>query len=122
MKKFLTNLASGALIAATVLSPLASADAQARPGERTVIHQSVQQGPRHVTVTKTVVRTDHRNWRKGERFDRRYASNYRVIERPRDYRLSNAPRGYHWVRSGDDAVLVAISSGIIGAVIGNAIR
>jgi len=44
-----------------------------------------------------------------------------VINNPSDYRLAHAPRDYQWVRSGNDAVLIAISSGIIGAVIGNAI-
>ena len=68
-----------------------------------------------------MVRQNHRNWSKGQRFDRRYATNYRVIDNPRAYRLSNAPRGYQWVRSGNDAVLIAVTSGIIGAVIGNAI-
>ncbi|CAN5328076.1 RcnB family protein [soil metagenome] len=125
MKISLKGLATSAMIAATVLSPLAAVEAQAQPGQRTVIHQSVQQeqGPRgHVTVQKTVVRTDHRSWRKGERFDHRQARNYREIGNYRTYRLSTPPRGYHWVRSGNDAVLVAITSGIIGAVIGNAIR
>ena len=63
-----------------------------------------------------------RHWAKGQRFDRRYATNYRVIDNPRAYRLSNAPRGHQWVRSGNDAVLIAVASGLIGAVIGNAIR
>jgi len=31
-----------------------------------------------------------------------------------------APRGYRWVQSGNDAVLVALASGLIGAIIGNA--
>jgi len=34
--------------------------------------------------------------------------------------LHAAPRGYRWVRSGNDAVLVAITSGIIGALVANA--
>ena len=75
-------------------------------------------------VTRKVVRDNHvkqRNWRKGERFDRSYARNYRVIENPRAYRLHDAPRGYRWVQSDNNAVLVAIASGLIGAVIGNAL-
>lgn len=60
-----------------------------------------------------------RSWRKGERFDSRYAANYRVIGNPRAYRLYDAPRGYRWVQSNHDAVLVAITSGLIGAVLGN---
>jgi Ni/Co efflux regulator RcnB len=64
---------------------------------------------------------DHR-WSKGQRFDRRYARDYKVIGSPRMYRLHDAPRGYRWVQSGHDAVLVGITSGIIAAVMANAIR
>ena len=63
-------------------------------------------------------------WNTGQRFDRRYAPNYRVI----DYRqhagrgLYAPPRGYQWARSGNDAVLIAVTSGLIGAVLGGALR
>jgi Ni/Co efflux regulator RcnB len=81
-------------------------------------------GRRQVTKVKQVRQVSRqqqqRNWRKGERFDSRYAANYRVISNPRAYRLHDAPRGYRWVRSNNDAVLVAIASGLIGAVLGNA--
>lgn len=70
---------------------------------------------------KTRYSAHQKRWAKGQRFDRRYASNYRVINNPRAYRLSNAPRGQQWVRSGNDAVLIGITTGIIGAVIGNVI-
>ena len=59
-------------------------------------------------------------FRVGQRFDHRYASNYRVIQNPRAYRLRDAPRGYRWVQSGNDAVLVAVASGLIGALLANA--
>jgi Ni/Co efflux regulator RcnB len=59
-----------------------------------------------------------RGWNQGERFDSRYASNYRIIGN--SYRNRQAPRGYRWVQSGNDAVLVALASGIIGAIVGNA--
>jgi Ni/Co efflux regulator RcnB len=71
--------------------------------------------------TVAVKQQDHR-WSKGQRFDHRYARAYRVISSPRTYRLYTAPRGYHWVQSGHDAVLVGITSGIIAAVMANAIR
>ena len=61
-------------------------------------------------------------WKKGDRFDRHRATNYRVINSPRTYRLYNPPRGYHWVRSGNDAVLVGITSGIVAAIMANALR
>ena len=63
-----------------------------------------------------------RNWRRGERFDNRYADNYRVIANPSFYRLHDAPRGYRWMQSGNDAVLVGLTSGIIAAVVANMIR
>jgi len=62
----------------------------------------------------------YRKWAKGQRFDRRYVHNYRTINAPRQYGLYNAPRGYQWVQSDNDAVLIALASGLIGAVIGNA--
>jgi Ni/Co efflux regulator RcnB len=67
-------------------------------------------------------RFQHRNWQRGQRFDSRYAYNYRVISNPGYYRLHDAPRGYRWVQSGDDAVLIGLTSGIIAAVVANMIR
>lgn len=64
-----------------------------------------------------------RQFRRGERFYANRAPNYYVI---RDYRrwdrLRPPPRGYHWVRSGDDALLVGIASGIVASVIIGAMR
>lgn len=115
-----------ALTATTlVASPIVTAQAQAAPDRHEVTRTTVQHKPNGRTVVKkqTVVRKDTgRRWAKGQRFDRRYATNYRVVNNYRDYRLSAPPRGYQWVRSGNDAVLIAITSGIIGAVVGSAIR
>ncbi len=144
MKKFLMALA----VTTMAVSPIVTAQAEAAPRntvERSN-HKTVQKttqksnkkvaankrvvtrtvtvqkaAPARYTRTSVAVKTNNRNWAKGQRFDRRYATNYRVIDNPRAYRLSNAPRGYQWVRSGNDAILIAVTSGIIGAVIGNAI-
>jgi Ni/Co efflux regulator RcnB len=67
-------------------------------------------------------RFQHRNWSRGQRFDSRYAYNYRVISNPHYYRLHDAPRGYRWVQSGNDAVLVGLTTGIIAAVVAGMIR
>jgi Ni/Co efflux regulator RcnB len=143
MKKFLMALA----VTTMAVSPMVAAQAQA--AQHRTVEKSVKNtnGKREVkktetkrnsqrVVTKTTTRQvdqrdryndkrysadSHRNWSKGQRFDRRYATNYRMINNPRAYRLSNAPRGYQWVRSGNDAVLIAVTSGRISAVIGNAI-
>ena len=122
MKKLILAAVAASVIAApAVAAPFGNND------RGRVVH--VQKDKRVVTrdngrrvVTKQVVRTrqdQQRNWRKGERFESRYARNYRVVSNPRAYRLQDAPRGYRWVQSNNDAVLVAITSGLIGAVIGN---
>ncbi|WP_375194933.1 RcnB family protein [Sphingobium sp.] len=117
-KKFLMALTVTTMAA----SPMVASQAEAAPQRE--VHQVVKQGSHGRTVTKTtVIRKDnHRRWAKGQRFDRRHATNYRVINNYRGYRLKAPPRGYHWVRSGNDAVLVAITSGIIASVITGAIR
>lgn len=64
----------------------------------------------------------NRHWVRGERFDNRYAANYRVIYNPGRYRLHNAPRGYRWVQSGNDAVLIGLTTGLVAAVLANSIH
>jgi Ni/Co efflux regulator RcnB len=111
------KLAVAALAAVTLGAPaLASADTVVRYDHG-----------RAVQVIRTPDRTPHfrpappryQQWRTGQRFDHRYARNYRVIGNPYAYRLRQAPRGYRWVQSGRDAVLVAIASGLIGGIIAN---
>jgi Ni/Co efflux regulator RcnB len=121
MKKLIIAAAAASLLA----SPFAIAPASAAPQRQEVTR--VQTGPHGRTVvTKRVVtpaRPQWRKWNKGQRFDNRYAQNYRVVNNWQQYRgrrLYAPPRGYHWVRSGNDAVLVAITGGLIGAVIGGA--
>jgi Ni/Co efflux regulator RcnB len=67
-------------------------------------------------------RFNHRSWNRGDRFDSRYAYNYRVISNPGFYRRHDAPRGYRWVQSGNDAVLIGLTSGIVAAVMANIMR
>lgn len=62
----------------------------------------------------------YKHFKKGDRFDQRYARDYRKIDNPRAYGLRDAPKGQHWVRSGNDALLVGLVGGVIGAVIANA--
>lgn len=65
---------------------------------------------------------DWRQFRRGERFDMHRAPNYVVINDWRGYRgLRRPPVGYRWVRSGDDALLIGITSGIVAGVIAGAI-
>ncbi len=149
MKKFLMALAVTTMVVSPMVTAQAQA-AQHRIVEKSVknsngkrvVKKTVTQRNGKRVVTKRSTREndrrdrhasqrDHyngkrysaaqqRHWAKGQRFDRRHATHYQVISNPRAHRLSNAPRGYQWVRSGNDAVLIAVTSGLIGAVIGNA--
>lgn len=113
-----------AAIATTMLaSPLAVAPASAAP-QREVTRVKVKPNGRTVVTTRTTrPGANFRRWNRGQRFDRRYAQNYREIPNWQQYRsrrLYAPPRGYHWVRSGNDAVLVAVAGGLIGAVLAGA--
>jgi Ni/Co efflux regulator RcnB len=124
VKKFITAALAASLLATPVL---------AAPGDRHD-NRADNRGGRyeqsHRNDRRDNVRNDYRrpapaqyrSWSRGQRFDSRYARNYRVIGSPRAYRLHDAPRGYRWVQSGSDAVLIGITSGIIATVLAGAIR
>lgn len=122
MKKFVL----AAVAASVAVSPiLAAAPAAAAPAQQT--RTVVKHKPNgKVVVKKTVKKAPQQryrtNWKRGERFDYRQARNYRQIDY-RHYRgLKAPPRGYRYVQSGNDIVMVGIASGIIGAIFGNMIR
>lgn len=121
-KLMLAGVAASMVAAPTMASaaPQQYREVVRQQPNRTVV---VQRGPGY--REKTVIRHNNaRKWARGQRFDRRYATNYRVIDY-RSYRNRGVyapPRGYQWVQSGNDAVLIALASGVIGAVIGGAIR
>jgi Ni/Co efflux regulator RcnB len=52
-------------------------------------------------------------WHRGDRLPNEYRSNQYVVDDWRGHHLSAPPRGYHWVQTGGDYVLVAITTGII---------
>jgi Ni/Co efflux regulator RcnB len=122
MKKFVL----AAVAASVAVSPiLAAAPAAAAPAQqtRTVIKHKPNG---KVVVKKTVKKAPQQryrtSWKRGERFDYRQARNYRQVDY-RHYRgLKAPPRGYRYVQSGNDIVMVGIASGIIGAIFGNMIR
>ncbi|WPC65318.1 RcnB family protein [Rhodoferax ferrireducens] len=55
---------------------------------------------------------DHAFYR-GERIPAQYRSRQYVVDDWRGHQLSAPPRGYHWVQTGGDYVLVAIATGVI---------
>ena len=119
------KLILAALAASAALSPIIATSAEAQNRERQTTTVREGRNGRTVVTNRTVVRggQQYRRWNKGQRFDRRYAQNYSEIRDWRAYRgrrLYAPPRGYHWVRSGNDAVLVAVTGGLIGAVLAGA--
>jgi Ni/Co efflux regulator RcnB len=50
---------------------------------------------------------------RGGRLPSEYRTRQYVVDDWRGHRLSAPPRGYHWVQTGGDYVLVAITTGII---------
>jgi len=50
---------------------------------------------------------------RGQRMPLEYRSHQYVVDDWRGHHLSAPPRGYHWVQSGGDYVLVAIATGVI---------
>jgi Ni/Co efflux regulator RcnB len=55
---------------------------------------------------------DHR-FNRGDRLPIEYRTNHYVVDDWRGHHLSAPPRGYHWVQSGGDYLLVAIATGLI---------
>lgn len=119
MKKFIL----AAIAASVALSPMAAsvASAQGRQQDRqtTVVKRNGN------VVKKTVVRQQapkyRSDWRKGQRFDQRQARNYRQIDY-RQYRgLRAPPRGYRYVQSDRNVILVS-NGGIISQIFSGLIR
>ncbi len=53
------------------------------------------------------------NFRKGDRLSKAQHQQRYVVSDWRNRQLSEPPRGYHWVQTGDDYVLAAIATGVI---------
>jgi Ni/Co efflux regulator RcnB len=105
------KLILAAVAASMVATPVLAAPMQNYGPQRN--HRVVQHQP---------PAPQYRNWQRGQRFDARYARNYRQIDWRTHRGLKAPPRGYHYVQSGNDAVLVALGTGIVAAIFANALR
>lgn len=52
-------------------------------------------------------------FRRGDRLPMEYRHSHYVVNDWRSHNLAAPPRGYHWVQSGGDYILVAITTGLI---------
>jgi Ni/Co efflux regulator RcnB len=64
-------------------------------------------------------RDAHHRYHKGERLREEERRDEYVVNDWHARNLREPPRGYHWVRNGDDVVLAAIATGVIADVIVN---
>ncbi|MBZ8134516.1 hypothetical protein CLD20_14645 [Afifella sp. IM 167] len=91
---------------------------QARPSERAVQSRK----PVSPTASRPADnRGKDRNaarWHRGEH----YRGKARTVEDYRARGLKAPPKGYHWVRDGDEYLMVAISTGIVSAIVRSAGR
>jgi Ni/Co efflux regulator RcnB len=119
------KLIQATVATALIATPLVAGAAEAQARRETTVHQRANGTVvKKTTVKRAPARVTARKWAKGQRFDRRYAPNYAVVDYRRypGRRLYAPPRGYHWVRSGNDAVLVGVTTGLIAATVAGAIN
>lgn len=79
---------------------------QDRPGPQHQVerHDDRGAGPEH-------------NFRRGGRLPNEYRNRQYVVNDWRGHHLNAPPRGYHWVQTGGDYVLVAIATGVIAQIL-----
>lgn len=113
MQRFL----AGALALTTVAGAAFTASTAAAQPKHD--QREIRQDRRELRDDRRDLRQDQRaaarHWRQGQRLDRRYGAWQDVDWRA--HRLPAPRRGYHWVRSGDDYVLAALTGGLIASVI-----
>lgn len=54
---------------------------------------------------------------RGDRLPAEYRHRHYVVNDWRGHRLSAPPRGYHWVQSGGDYILIAVATGVIAQLL-----
>lgn len=124
------TLTAAILAASFVAGPSAFAQGNGPEFSRGNPHQGQGQGPRHEGPGRNGragdpgrpggfdhragggAGPDHAYFR-GDRMPPYYRSHQFVVDDWRGHNLRQPPRGYHWVQSGGDYVLVAIATGII---------
>jgi len=58
-------------------------------------------------------------WYRGDRLPYEYRTRHYVVDDWRSHHLYAPPRGYQWVQSGGDYLLVAVATGIIASILLN---
>jgi Ni/Co efflux regulator RcnB len=82
-------------------------------------HDLARRAPAAWANNRHEVPREYRHWNKGDRLPREYWDRQYVVDDWRGHHLRQPPRGYHWVQSGSDYLLVAIATGIIADLLLN---
>lgn len=145
MNRKITAAVLAALASATALGAASGASAQARhgPGPARPPHAApappralpapppaarpappaaygrYQQAPRRFTASRYTPPRGYqaRSWSYGQRLPAQYRARSYVVADYGRYGLRAPPRGYEYVRTGNDVVLTAVATGLITAVI-----
>lgn len=123
MKKFVLAAAVASMVATPVLAAPQHGPQRNQPTRTVIVHKPAKPTPQRVVVVhKPAPQFQARKWQRGQRFDQRYARNYRQVDYRQHRGMKAPPRGYRYVQSGNDAVLVSVTTGIIAAVLMNVLR
>ena len=74
-----------------------------------------------VRPSPPVVYPQYQRFNRGDRLPPQFRQPQYVVNDWRGHRLQQPPRGYYWVQNGSDYVLAAIATGLISAVVINAL-
>ncbi|WP_395331015.1 RcnB family protein [Novosphingobium sp. BL-8H] len=110
MRKFTATLLTAALLVPGLAAPAMAQPGHSQSGYPQQGHSTQNHGP-----SRKPAPAPHR-FQKGEKFDRSRATNYQTVDYRKYRNVKAPPRGYHYVRSGSDLLLVGITSGIVAAV------
>ncbi|MBT0669790.1 RcnB family protein [Novosphingobium profundi] len=110
------NKFTATLMAASLALPAFAAPAMAAP------QQHGQ--PNHGQQVSQAAHKDngYKSFKKGDKFDRNHARNYQVVDYKHFKKLPAPKRGYRYVRSGSDVLLIGTSSLKVYAVYGGLFR
>jgi Ni/Co efflux regulator RcnB len=110
------------LAAAAAIATLGATAASAQSYERREDRREYREARREDRQERREARREYRQWQRGQHLPAQYRSGSYVISDYRSYGLGAPASGYQYVRNGDNVLLTAIASGLIGAVIANVLN
>jgi len=121
MKKLIFAAVAASMVASPVLAAPQHSQPQRQPQRVVVVHKPAPK-PQYRAPQYRAPQFQARKWQRGQRFDSRYAPNYRQVDYRQHRGMKAPPRGYRYVQSGNDAVLVGVTTGIIAAILVGVLR